>query len=167
MGLLAERIGALGVIVTLIYPATQIRHNTSAVGAATRQTQIDSTVPLNGGIATDEKPAALIVKANEDYGSLRPGEQIQLRFMYVNYYNLWHSAFWNRKENIRPNQAWRFWNNGMGGLLIEKIACRRAWECVQTTYDDDFQTHVNQLISKLETPEEIGSGVPLITKNVT
>ena len=167
LGAISEIVGAGGVIVTLVYLAVQVRHNTSAVRSSTHQTQIDSTVPLNGAIAADGNLAALIAKANQDYESLAPGEQIQLQFMYVNYFNLWHSAFWNHKENLVPHQAWRLWNNGMVGLLTEQIACRIAWEGIRTMYDEAFQTHVDKLIDTVNYDDDVGSGIPLVTKNVT
>jgi hypothetical protein len=167
IGAIGEIVGATGVIVTLLYLATQIRLNTKTVKGTAHQTQMDSTVALNNAIATDEKLAALIASANQDYEALRPGEQIQLRHIYFNFFNLWHSAFWNHRNNLLPHHAWRIWNDGMGGMLTDQIAARRAWQDIKAAYDDEFQAHVALTIDALDLEAPVGSGVTNVRTSVT
>ena len=167
LGAIGEVIGAAGVIVTLAYLAIQIRTNTAAVKVATHQNQIAATVPTNNSIGNDEKVAVLIAKANDDYESLLPGEKIQLQYIYVNYYNLWHNAFWSHKEDLLPHYTWTLWNNGMGGVMSEQLAARHAWDNIKVMYDHEFQNHVKDICDKLEFDENVGIGAPRITKNVT
>ena len=166
MGAIGEVIGAAGVIFTLAYLAVQVRQNTAAVKVSTHQNQMGVTVPVNNSIANDEKVAALIAQANVDYESLKPGEKIQLRYLYVNYYNLWHNAYWSHREKLLPNYTWILWNNGMGGVMSEQIAARKAWDEIHNMYDRDFQDHVNKVIEALQLTDEVGYGAPVVFKNV-
>ena len=167
IGAIGEIVGASGVIATLIYLAAQIRLNTTTVKGAAHQTQIDSSVALNNAIATDEQLATLIASANQDYESLLPGQQIQLRHLYFNFFNLWHSAYWNHKDNLLPHPAWRLWNDAMGGLLTEQIAARRAWEDIKVAYDDDFQAHVEKASKTLGLATIAGSGIASVKVSIT
>ena len=167
LGAIGEVVGAAGVIITLAYLAIQIRSNTTAVKVATHQNQMAATVPVNNSIGNDEQVAALIARANEEYDALLPGEKIQLQYIYVNYYNLWHNAFWSFKENLLPHYTWTLWNNGMGGVMSEQIAARHAWDNIKVMYDDEFQRHVEKVCKELEFGEDVGIGAPRITKNVT
>lgn len=55
----------------------------------------------------------------------------------------------------------------MGGVITEQIAARLAWDAINTMYDDEFQDHVAGLIKTLKLPNEIGTGAPKVTQNVT
>ena len=60
LGAIGEIAGAIGVIATLVYLATQIRQNTAAMRGATHQTQVDSQAGVNQSVATNEKLAATL-----------------------------------------------------------------------------------------------------------
>lgn len=60
VGAMAELLGAIGVIVTLLYLTTQLRQNTRALRSSTMQTYRDETIALNDFSASY---AEILVKA--------------------------------------------------------------------------------------------------------
>ncbi|MGR8949254.1 MAG: hypothetical protein ACU84Q_14490 [Gammaproteobacteria bacterium] len=160
MGAIGEVVGAIAVVATLIYLALQIRQNTKATRTATHQTQVDSQIGINTSIATDDKLADLIARANDGYDELKAGEQIQLLHLYVNFFNLWHSAYWNNKEQFLSEHAWPIWDTGMAGLFSAQIACRTVWARVAPIYDTEFQQHVNGIVDRLGPIPDRSSAMP-------
>src|SRR5690606_5613238 len=75
---IAQIVGALGVIVSLIYVAAEVRQNTNAVRAATFQEMVAMTVQLRSELVTDPTFAALAVKASADPASLTPPEAARM-----------------------------------------------------------------------------------------
>ena len=146
---IAEVIGAVAVVVTLVYFIVEIRKNTEAVRASTHQQQVDTTVTLNSGVSADPQLAALIASANTDYESLKPGEQLQLHYFYTNYFNMWNAQFTHRKKGLFDNDAWLTWDKGMTILLNSQFAMRETWNLIETIYGEDFRTHVENIIRAL------------------
>ncbi len=71
-GVAAEVVDAAGVIVTLFYVAVQIRHNTASTKSLTHQQLFDSLMEVNCRVGEKPEIAALMVKANIDYGAIEP-----------------------------------------------------------------------------------------------
>jgi len=149
LGAIGELVGGVAVIATLIYLAVQVKQSTAAMRSVTHQTQVDSQVAVNSSIANDPALAALIAKANEDYSVLEPSEEIRLQFLFINYFNLWHSGFWNHRDQLLPEHAWVLWDNGMAMVLHSQMASRQVWITVDRMYDAEFRRHVDAAIERL------------------
>ncbi len=67
---LGEFLGGLAVVVTLVYLATQVRQNTSAIRASSAQAFGDSINGLNLLIAGDLEQARVWRLASEDPGAM-------------------------------------------------------------------------------------------------
>ena len=77
IGALGEVIGAIAVVVTLIYLAAQIKQNTHALKSSTFQ-DISSTLAKNGEvIATTPGLPELFLKAEKGLSALSPEEQVK------------------------------------------------------------------------------------------
>ena len=158
LGVLAEIIGAGGVILTLVYVARQIQQNTGAMRSLTHQQLFDTTVEVNGKIADDPTLAALISKANTDFASLSDEEYIRLQYLYANFFTLWHSAYTNNQAGFLTDNAWTVWDNGTKIMLKNQSVMSRIWEDFGEMYDEDFRAYANKTIGSLD-KAEAGSGV--------
>ena len=132
--MLAEIIGGIAVIVSMLYLAYEVRQNTAATRSITQQQIMDSAKDINLVIGTDPELAKLIVKSNSDYDALREHEKIQLTFVHTNYFNMWHSAFGNWRSGFLNQEDWDLWNSGMG------IFGDRFTDIAQSAIDKDGVT---------------------------
>lgn len=79
LGSLGELIAAIATVVTLIYLATQIRHNNKALAESTSGAINASYASINSRISSDEQFAELFVRGRQDIRSLSPVELERFR----------------------------------------------------------------------------------------
>jgi len=79
IGALAELVGALGVILSLVYLAFQIRQNTNAMRGAAHESHISRVTNVTLGIGTNPQASELIARGSRDFGSLSHTERAQYR----------------------------------------------------------------------------------------
>ena len=158
MGVIAEIVGAAGVIITLIYVAIQIKQNTATTKSFTHQQLFDSVMEVNCRIADSSELAGLIVKANIDSTTLTAEEQIRLQFLLINWFTLWHSAFLSRKSDGIDERAWGVWDKGLITLLKQYAAVRYIWNELGHVFDNEFRSYVDAILEEIG-PVTDGSGV--------
>ncbi len=151
--LIAEIVGGVAVLITLVYFLVEIRRNTEAVRSSTHQQQVDTTVTIHSNVSNDPALAKLIAKANENFKSLDVGEQLQLLYFYTNYFNMWHFQFTNMKKGIFDSEAWRVWDDGWSKLLANQAGMRETWGAMGDIYGTEFRQHIDRLIGAFELEE--------------
>ena len=151
IGAIGEVVGALAVVVSLIYVATQIKQNTSATRRQTHQELSDSTLSLNQSISSDPKVAELLTRSKADYDSLSDSEKTQLFFLFINYFNMWDSAHSNRLDGLLGDNGWRVWNQGMTFILSEYGSAREIWNVAKEKqiYNAQFERHVDTVLENI------------------
>ena len=148
IGAIGELIGAAAVVGSLVYVAIQIRQNTTATQSNTQQQIFDATTDVNLAIASDPALSELITRANQDYESITDSDRIQLTFLYMNWFNMWHSAFGNYESGLLAEDDWGMWDKGMGLLMDNSISARKIWSASSHIYGSEFQRHVGEIIEK-------------------
>jgi hypothetical protein len=158
IGVVAEVVAAAGVIITLVYVAIQIRQNTASTKTLTQQQLFDSVMEVNCRIADSSEIAGMMVKANLDYTTLESEEQIRLNYLFVNWFTLWHSAFIDQKGGLLDKSSWSIWNKGLTTVLSHEVAVRHAWSEFGHVYDDEFRSHVDEILKKIGPVSARGNG---------
>ena len=97
---LAEIVGAVAVVISLIYVGVQIRQNTISQNA-------------------------LIEKATNDIHSLSNEELRQLRFTYFGFFNIWHIAYKNHHRGMLEKQVLEEWERGAAWMLTTDLPHER------------------------------------------
>jgi hypothetical protein len=147
--LIAEVIGGLAVIVSVIYLAFEVGQNTQATRSLTHQQMFDTTTTINQSVSNDAQLAELLARANKNYEELSDGEKNQLTFLWVNWFNMWHSGYADYQAGFLDPKAWILWDEGMTIMLSSYEASRKVWDAFDTAYNREFQTLVNERIKKL------------------
>lgn len=89
---LAGIVSAVAIVVSVVYAAIQIRHNTRAVTATAFQHVVNSFAEISIEIAKNKDLAALYLRGGKDFASLGEVERAQ--------YNLMLLSFLRRAENV-------------------------------------------------------------------
>ena len=109
---LAQVVGSLGVIVTTIYLAIQVRQNTTHLHDAARATQLssnDRTVEAFSRYReylTREDNAEIYARGMESYTDLSVVERIRFRAIIEEYFFAFHGAFERMSRGAYDNPAW-------------------------------------------------------------
>jgi hypothetical protein len=153
VALVAEIVGGLVVVATLIYLVIEVKRNTTATRSSAQYTQIGVISDWNLSLVHAPGLPELIVKANEDYSSVTEAEKLKLQGYYVNIFNLWHAAYWNWKNGLLDEKGFRVWNEGTPSVIRAQVASFEAWESMKHIYDEEFRNHVQSAIGAERRPE--------------
>ena len=139
---IGEVIGALGVIFSLVYLATQIRsQNSESKLAAVHDILVGFRESLHAFGSGDL--AEIFAKANEDYDSLTNAEVLKLLSAIVPMFRLWEEAF---IQNERGRLEDRIWEgiNSQCSAYFSYAAFSKVWELRGIHFDSRFQEHADK-----------------------
>ena len=143
IGAIGEIIGAFAVVVSLAYLAIQIRSQNSQAKLSALH---DMSRELRGATAmfATENIADIFVRANEDYGSLKEAESVQLIVLVTNLLRAWENAFLENRDGYLDKNVWealsRDYTQPMGAPSF-----RHIWTLRKQNYDPDFQKYVDSI----------------------
>lgn len=86
---IGELVGAVGVIISLIYLAAQVRQNTAALRASSITRVTDRTAESMGMVATDPELAKLLGKGVAGDSPLEPDERIRFELLMGMWFTHW------------------------------------------------------------------------------
>ena len=109
MGTLAEVVSAVGVIVSLIYVAAQVRHNTRAVRSATHHALVTTRLDYVALVADNPELSRIVRVGSEDYGRLDQDERH--RFGLVMYYSFsaGENFYYQYRQGALDQEQWQRW----------------------------------------------------------
>ncbi len=143
LGSLGEFISGLAVVVTLIYLALQIRHNTRAVRSSMHQDMNASTLRIAESLSDNESVGRIILKADEDYDSLTSEERIRFDAYAERVFGNFESVFYSYRNSMIEQDLWEAWESSYLND-ISREAMRRFWQGQRPTHLRDFMDFVDQ-----------------------
>lgn len=126
LGGVSGLIAALGVVLTLLYLAIQLRQNTEAVRTSTIQGVERGISELMASWTTSVEKAVLVQKGFSSYDDLSDDEKTFMQFVFRRLILHMDTLFWSYRRGLLPEEIWqreqsvlRFCLNSSGG--------RAAW----------------------------------------
>lgn len=147
VGAIAELVGAIGVVASLFYVASQIRRNSSALEAATNQAVSDSTQLRLLAPAQSSDLAAALANAHGDYEGLTPTEWIQLTFFSRATFRGVQNAFFQHRQGLLSESAWRDYE-AIVRQNLKRPDIPEWWQTERGGYDQQFAEFVDQLLAE-------------------
>ncbi len=147
IGAVGEVVGGVGVILTLVYLAVQIRQNTAMMTAQTVQASIDATQRVLLFRAEHPEMRAVLRKAREN-AELNTDE-FELLTAYL------QAAFMNFQARLQHNTRGVFdasVNESYERILVDYLEApyvQRWWTYSKALYGDAFREHCDQIIERL------------------
>ena len=141
--LLAEIVGAVAVVISLVYLALQIRaQNTEARIAAMH----DISVGYRDSLANFANPesAALFDKAVSDYDSLSHAESIQLIAILGRIFRVWEEAYMQHQDGRLDERMWQSMLRQFRGYMAV-VPYQKVWEMRRDYFDPAFSEFVDNL----------------------
>jgi hypothetical protein len=140
-GALGEVVGAVGVIVTLIYLATQIRQNTRQIRSEGHQAIADAYSVTLGQLLADNDLFETVIRGCQDWESVTPFQQSQCHIFFHQHLMHFRTAFqlhdkgaidddvYQSIESVHvrfmANPGNRVWWKMVGESLIEEKLARK------------------------------------------
>jgi len=114
---LAEVIGAIAVVVSLFYVASQIRQNTRAIRSATAQSVHEHFASWYHLLANDGELSQVVVNGLKDYSSLSETDKARFVATFMAFLSYSQNAFIKWRERTLSEDLWRGWELLMMNLV--------------------------------------------------
>jgi hypothetical protein len=140
----AEVIGVVAVVVSLVYLSVQIRQNTKVAKAATRQAIAESTEKLGDDLINNSDMAEIFVK-HMSGGELSPVENLRLQARCYRDMQHWENIHYQFNEGLVSQDQWLGFRKNLVTLLAID-AYREYWEHEASHYSDAFQAEIGSIL---------------------
>ena len=97
---LGQVIGALAVVISLIYVAFQIRQNTAAIRSATAQSVHEHFAGWYNAFACDGSLSQIAINGLKDYGSLSETEKARFVALFMAFLSYGQNAFLKWRQGL-------------------------------------------------------------------
>ena len=150
IGALAELVGAIGVIASLVYLASQIRQNTNAMRGTAHESSVARNTSWTIAIGSSAQVAALLTKGHSDFHSLSAEERYQYTHMLTAMFLGAEATFHQYK---RGNLERTIWERSVASIRVYSAfpGFRTFWSATRAVYTPEFRAIVDA---------EVGSARP-------
>jgi hypothetical protein len=152
LGNIGDFIGGIGVIVTLIYLALQIRQNTIATRADSYQAVVASASDWGREISLNAEICEILERGAQDYNALEGVERIR--------FNLAMSSYFRNMENLHLKfmtgavdvSVWSGWANRTLAFMLPP-GTQAWWTSNASAFSSDFRAFIAAPGEHPEIPE--------------
>ncbi len=148
VGAMAEAIGAVGVILSLLYLASQVRQNTKLSRAATRQALADGSHRLASDVVEIDDIARIMQDAL-DGKDVKPHERLRLQARCLRDLRFWDNAYYQYAEGLLTAEEWDGFRVNLH-VILQFPFYRDYWENFQGIFSVGFRRELNSLLSDEE-----------------
>lgn len=159
---LAQIIGAVGGVASLIFVGLQIKDNSNAVRAATAQAVHDNYASWYMTLAADDKALAACTKGSLDLSSLTPSDKAQFTCVFMAFLSHTQNAYHQWKEGQLSDGHWICWEALMMNL-VNTPGGAAFWGERGYVFGKDFQSHVIEIMKRTPDPRAKSFGVLPVT----
>jgi hypothetical protein len=145
LGAVAELLGALGVIASLIYLAVQIRQNTTAVRSSTYQALTDSSMNFSALVAGDPSLTLLFDLGMSDFLALDHEEQVRFGFLMQSYVRMLENSFHQHRDGMLDEERWVRPSRTLKNAATQP-GFVQWWQSSRTPFSPAFEAYVREEI---------------------
>ena len=136
-----EIVGALAVVISLIYLASQIRQQNREARISAAHEIVEAFRDAIGAVK-DPAMAELCVKALNGLDVLTNAEKMQVLALAQTYFRVWEEAHYQNTEGRLEVSMWKAMCRQFGGLMGLPMFAE-AWELRKDSYREEFQNFVD------------------------
>jgi len=144
---MGQVIGAIAVVISLIYVALQIRQNTNAVRSATVQTVHEHFAKWYHLVAADDELAQIVANGLRDYASLSEQERVRFVAAFMSFLSYSQNAFLKWRQGLLASPLWLGWE-----LVIMNLVCapggKAFWKDRAYMFGDEFRKYIDDDLIK-------------------
>ncbi len=149
VGAIAELLGAIGVIASLLYLAAQIRQNTRNLQAAAFDSSAQTLAEENRAFSLNPEFAELVERGNADYYSLSDLEKRRYRANLTNMFRLFESTFLKQKAGLLPAEQWQGFSIA-ARYMMRRPGWAQCWQEVREIYSEEFRSFLDSAVDEAD-----------------
>ncbi len=144
LGGIGEFIGALAVLASLVYLATEIRRNTKATRLATLQSTLSTVQQVFDAPARDAELTRIIRLGMVDRSQLTEDESARLGFWLGSVLRQAENTFVQHRAGMLDDQSWAARAHQIRNFFSSPTVLK-MWTSASKGYHEDFRDWVNSL----------------------
>ena len=144
IGAVGEIIGAIAVVASLIYLATQIRQSRHESQAASRDSMAKLTTDILLRVAENSELASIFRRGQNNIENLSEDEALQFICLLYSIFESWETAFSQLKRGTMSDQDWKKWDVIIGQYMSQP-GTKFFWETFSNRFDSSFAQHLNSI----------------------
>jgi hypothetical protein len=142
LGSLGEIIGGLAVVVSLVYLAIQMKHNTMSVRSATYQSIVSTAAACNVTLTQSKDLARLFRIGSDDPDLLDEDEQVQFWFLCSQFLDIFENLYLQHRHGTIDDDYWLPRSTSYLELF-KSPGFARNWAERRFDYATSFREHVD------------------------
>lgn len=139
---IAEVLGAVAVVASLVYVGRQVAQNTAMMRVAAASETLDRDHGLVLPMIESEELAEIWLKGDDRLNELSEANRQRLLLFERRAITLWHHNFQLRRQKLLSDATW-YYQNQMIRFLARRQAMREAWSIFRNTFETSFQEYVD------------------------
>ena len=142
---LAEIVGVIVIVATLVYLAIQTRQNTHALRSASRQATMETDIALLMKIA-DEPQISINLRADSE-SDLTEADAAQVEAFVISLLRCREYAWFQYQEGVLDKDTWTSYASTLVRIVSAGPA-RNIWDRFKLELNPEFVSHVNGLLDQ-------------------
>jgi hypothetical protein len=138
LGAIAELVGALGVIGSLIYVGSQVRQNTRSMRAATYDSLVRSNGEWMAPVIQDAALAASFELAVDSWADVDEVQRPRVMYLLTQLFRHWENAFFQQQQGTLVPSLWDTWQ-GIILSYFHQPGIQEWWQLRRTVYSTEFR----------------------------
>ena len=137
LGNIGEIVSSIGVVISLIYLAIQVKKNTETERTTTYQSVVSDFGALNRTMSSTPELSYLYVNAMENFGELDPDEKARISQLFFATFHFFENMFYQHLKGYLEDDVWRGWKRLML-TYYSRPGFRSWWALRRDVYSDSF-----------------------------
>ena len=150
---IAEIVGGIGVLVSLIFLIVSIRQNTTSQRALAVDSLTAAITAINVPAIESPTVGAAVAKAVLDWGSASRDERIIAHYFLFSFFKLSENAWYLRQSNVLDEGQWLGWERSIR-LYDHSAGIQSVW---WPNRRNAYSVAVQQFLSETQPSDDIGS----------
>ncbi len=138
---LAEIVGGIGVIASLIFVGFQIRQNAQATRAATMASVMEQWAQNYQSLSENKKLAEVVWTGAQDPNAVTGVDRWRFTMACSRFFHYWHNAYYQWTSGSLDSNTWSGQRGNMVNLLTLP-GVRTVWNERKHVLPENFQTYV-------------------------
>lgn len=139
---IAEVLGAVAVVASLVYVGRQVAQNTAMMRVAAASETLERDHGLVLPMIESEELAEVWLKGDHRLNELSEANLQRLLLFERRAITLWHHNFQLRQQGLLSDATW-YYQNQMIQFLCHRQSMREAWSIFKSTFEASFQDYVD------------------------
>jgi hypothetical protein len=148
IALLAEIVGSMAVVVSLIYIAIQVSRNTRAARSTTYQSMVSNSLAILATMYSEGGNAELYLRAKDGDQNLSPAERVRVHFLLLAVCRHFDNLHYQHARGTIESEQWQGYSHILDGyLLLPGVTA--WWDSNSAGFSIGFQKHVTDRLSRV------------------